>query len=56
MKQEQAKKQGITLVNVPFWWDWNADRYLCVVILLNFVIFVFLLFLLSYLVNLIVTV
>eukprot|EP00026_Physarum_polycephalum_P003145 Phypoly_transcript_03154.p1 GENE.Phypoly_transcript_03154~~Phypoly_transcript_03154.p1 ORF type:complete len:822 (-),score=127.19 Phypoly_transcript_03154:90-2411(-) len=25
VKQEQAEKLGITLINVPFWWDWNVE-------------------------------
>lgn len=26
-KQERAAAKGITIINVPFWWDWNMDRY-----------------------------
>eukprot|EP00026_Physarum_polycephalum_P000781 Phypoly_transcript_00782.p1 GENE.Phypoly_transcript_00782~~Phypoly_transcript_00782.p1 ORF type:complete len:944 (+),score=105.33 Phypoly_transcript_00782:1215-4046(+) len=24
-KQVQAVRKGITIVNIPFWWDWNID-------------------------------
>ena len=26
LKQAQAGVKGITLINVPFWWDWNIER------------------------------
>eukprot|EP00026_Physarum_polycephalum_P002322 Phypoly_transcript_02328.p1 GENE.Phypoly_transcript_02328~~Phypoly_transcript_02328.p1 ORF type:complete len:917 (+),score=144.55 Phypoly_transcript_02328:40-2790(+) len=26
LKQKQAKEKGITLINIPFWWDWSLDR------------------------------
>ena len=26
-KNKIAAHRGITIINVPFWWDWNAERY-----------------------------
>ena len=26
-KAELAKEKGITLINIPFWWDWRISRY-----------------------------
>ena len=28
LKQSGGASKGITIINVPFWWDWSIDRYL----------------------------
>jgi hypothetical protein len=28
VKKEEAKKRGMTLILVPFWWDWEVDRFI----------------------------
>lgn len=30
-KAELAEKKGLTLIFVPFWWDWNVDRYMILI-------------------------
>lgn len=27
VKQKQLEQKGITLIQVPFWWDWSLERY-----------------------------
>ena len=27
MKLQKAAESGITIIEVPFWWDWNVERY-----------------------------
>ena len=26
-KMDKAAKKGITLIHIPFWWDWSMERY-----------------------------
>eukprot|EP00026_Physarum_polycephalum_P003067 Phypoly_transcript_03076.p1 GENE.Phypoly_transcript_03076~~Phypoly_transcript_03076.p1 ORF type:complete len:846 (+),score=126.53 Phypoly_transcript_03076:232-2538(+) len=32
MKREQAEEQGITLIDIPFWWDWNINSLLATIL------------------------